>query len=310
MVPVDTGTATQLSVSVRRGTEDTWDYMGDAIEGVRTIGAMRSRLLFSFTAAAVLLTGCAAGPAPRAASCFDLPGITESVAGDSVRSTAGVLMLRGTDLVLDDSGAEQVLLRDVQEWYAVENIDGNTVVVYSGSSDGESSSLISYDLTAKVMVELGVATTFEYAVTQVVYDRRSSAWIITAQSDLSETFSVVGADGSRSEEQIYAPYGYNAGPYLAAVIPGTGDGYLALEAPEGSSQRWSVATLDARGQITGRTAWPAALPEPEGGIDAPNGSGMYVKTREGFGAVVLNDTNGVRILQVCEAPRGRWLSRR
>jgi hypothetical protein len=262
------------------------------------------------TAATVLLAGCTAEPTPRSTGCFDLPGVIESVAGNSVRTTEGMLLLRGTDLVLDDSGAEQVLLRDVQTWYAVESIDGNTVVVYGGSSDGESSPLIAYDLTAKVMVNLGVATTFEYAVTQVVYDRRSRSWIITAQSDLGETFRLIGADGSRDEEQTYEPYEYNAGPYLIAVTAGAGDEYLALEAPEAAVQRWSVATLDARGQVTGRTPWPASIPEPTGTIDAPNGSGMYVETTEGAGAVVLHDTDGVRILEVCEAPRGRWLSRR
>ena len=272
-------------------------------------GTVTGMKLVALAGVALMLAGCAAQPTAGPVSCLEITGVKGSVAGEIVRTSDGMLLLRGTDLVLDDSGAETIIAREVQEVYTVANIDGRSVVVYRGADDGESSPLIAQDVSTGARSVIGVGATFEYIVTQVSHDSARRAWIVTAQSDLSETFSVIGQDGKGGDGDAYAPYEYNSGPYLAAVVPGNPTAYLALEAPEGSVAEWSVARLDRDGRVLDRREWPADLAHPDGVVDTLTGAGMYVHTVDGRDAVALESGGELRIVPVCSPARGRWLSR-
>ncbi len=304
MVP-DTVTATLRGGSPGRGGNGN-DPIGAITQASGTVSGMKLPIV---AAAAVLLSACSPQPSASRQACLEITGVTGSVAQEAVRVPGGMLLLRGADLVFDNGGAERVVARDVHELYTVATIDGDVVVVYRGADDGESSPLITHDVTTGEETELGVASTFEYAVTQVAYDAGQRAWIVTAQSDLSETFTVISLDGQGGDGVVHAPYEYNAGPYLAAVVPGKSTSYLALEAPEGSVNAWSVARLGQDGKVVERQTWPAGLGLPDGVVDTLTGAGMYVHTVDGRDAVVLENGGEIQVVAACAPARGRWLSR-
>jgi len=276
-------------------------------------------LLSSCSGEKELSTDLAPAPKPEVKveeiECLNPSRIEGSIAGSAVRTSVGVVLQRNDALVLDNSGAERVLARNVDRFLGVAVTTRGVEAVIVEYSDGESAMMIAVEIKSGVRTELGAGEAPEYRVTQIAYDAKNDQWVLTAIADLTEVIARIDGSTGVQVGDTFEPYGYNQPPFVAGALPYL-DGYLVLQGPEfnadgGVTGPWRIVLYNSGGEEVAISEWKEEFGVPTGEIDNDDSLGMYIHTEDGRDgvAIVLKD-GSIRISSVCTAARGRWLDRR
>jgi hypothetical protein len=219
--------------------------------------------------------------------CNQLAHNPGRVGVDTYPTDAGRIRLGDGRIELDAPTGTRTLAQEARRLVDVREIDAVTHIFYTIGDSEETELMVVTTENEPVYVAVGDAP--EYSVTAVAKDPTSGHWVLTALADLTEVIVIVDSSGEVLD--TFAPYEYNRGPFLALVEPVAEGGYVALEAPEGDVSTWSVATLDAKGQLRVRLPIPDKYGTPTGWYDRARSGQFAIGTAQTTILVTIDGAN-------------------
>jgi len=285
------------------------------------------RALHAVMAGAFMLTVSACGtsnqPAPIAAeapvACVELPSPAASKPGlDLYQLTDGrSVRFEDSEIVLTSAQGEEGVLAKASLLLNVVNVERRTgtetaeseryVVYATPLVDEVESELVAHSLDSDRLIRLGTASTYEFGVHSVWYDKWRQEFVVTATADLTEV--VLRVDLNGQEKSVEEPYPYNDHIFMLTAYPIGNDRELYLEAPMSEASKWTAMLL-VDGELRAREQIEGVNGIPTGWIDSSSAAEGLLLIETSAGHIVISaDSYGLEVRPGCGRPVGARLPR-